>query len=230
MEVKTVNFGPASNSYVVKDGGKTMLIDTGNYLNEPGWLCTLVMSGVMPDEIDLIVLTHGHADHAAGVHHAKTLTGAPLLAHKDASVFIETGKFPPYVARNALGQAFIDQIAGPAPLDVPETVTIDHPITSDTDLSEFGFNAKAILTPGHTEDSISVIFDSGEAFTGDTILDPFGEGICTFAVICPDVETLKATGKKILDTNASVFYSGHGGPFTREQAEAAYEKLINSNE
>ena len=229
IEVKTIPF-LVSNAYVVKENGKTLLIDAGCYTNLPGFCCTLAMNGVMPNEIDLIVLTHGHFDHAGGIHHAKTVSGAPILAHEGSQEFLHTGKFDWYVARNAMGQAFIDNIAGPAPLDAPEPTDIDIPITEDTDLTPYGFSAKVLLTPGHTMNSVSVVFDSGEAFTGDTILDPFGEGVCTFAALSPDTDALKATGKKLLDAGAQTFYSGHGGPFSRERVEEAYRKLIESNE
>ncbi len=229
MEVITINYGIVSKGYVIRDNGKTVLVDAGLYYDQPGWLFNLVMSGVMPNEIDLIVLTHGHFDHAAGIHHAKTLTGAKLLAHVGAKRFIETGEFDPYVARNELGQAFIDQIANPAPLDVPECVEIDYPVCEDCDLHEMGINARVLMTPGHTSDSISLVYDSGETFAGDTILDPFGQGICTYAVICPDKDALVASAKKLLDAGAKTYYSGHGGPFTREQAEEAFKNLVETN-
>lgn len=230
MEVVTIKYGIVSQGYAIRDNGKTVLVDTGMFCNQPGWLFNLVMSGVMPNEIDLIVLTHGHCDHAAGIHHAKVLTGAPILAHADVQKFIDTGEFTPYVARNAMGKAFKDNIADPSPLDVPEPVEIDIPVTEDCDLHDMGINARVLMTPGHTLDSISLVYDSGETFSGDTILDPFGEGICTFAVLSLDDDALKASGRKLLDAGGTMFYSGHGGPFTREQAEAAYTALVERNE
>ncbi len=230
MEIKTIGLGPVSNSYVVTCGEKSMLIDTGCYLNQPGWACTLVMSGVMPNTISLVGLTHGHFDHAAGVHHAKVVTGAPLLAHPEAQTFLSTGVFPAYVARNQQGQSFIDNVAGPAPLDVPEEVKIDVVATDGMRLDECGFPCTVLFTPGHTTDSVSFVFDDGSAFVGDTILDPFGTGQCTGAVICPDREALIESFKKLLATNATTFYSGHGGPFTREQVEAACKALVETND
>lgn len=229
MEVKTISVGPITNFYAVEENGKTMLIDTGCYLNQPGWTLKAVMSGVDLSTVSLIVLTHGHMDHAGGIHHAKTLTGAPIMAHPDCDTFLKTGKFTWYVPRNELGQAFYDNIAAPAPVDVPEAVDIDIPVTEETDLHPYGFSAKVILTPGHTLDAISVVFDSGEAFVGDTVLDPFGEGICTFAVLSLDNEALKESGRKLLDAGLQKAYSGHGGPFDRKQVEEAYSNLVDHN-
>ena len=229
MEIKTISVGPISNFYAVEENGKIMLIDAGCYLNQPGWTSKVAMAGVDFSKVALIVLTHGHFDHAGGIHHAKVLTGAPIMAHPGAKTFLETGKFTPYVPRNELGQAFYDNIANPAPLDAPEPVDIDIPVSEETDLHPYGFNAKVIMTPGHTLDAISVVFDSGEAFVGDTVLDPFGEGICTFAILSLDNEALKESGKRLLDSGLKSAYSGHGGPFTREQVEEAYRNLLDHN-
>lgn len=229
MEIKTISVGPISNFYAVEENGKTMLIDTGCYLNQPGWTLKAAMSGVDFSTVSLIVLTHGHFDHAGGIHHAKALTGAPVMAHPGCEAFLKTGYFTPYVPRNELGQRFYDNIAAPAPQDIPEEVAIDIPVTEETDLHSYGFSAKVILTPGHTLDSISVVFDSGESFVGDTVLDPFGEGICTFAVLSLDDEALKESGKKLLDAGLTSAYSGHSGPFTREQVEQAYFNLVDHN-
>ena len=230
MTIKTISIGPVSNFYAVEENGKTMLIDTGCFLNQPGWTLKAVLSGIDIPSVSLIVLTHGHFDHAGGIHHAKVLTGAPVAAHPGCEKFLQTGQFTPYRPRNAMGQAFYDNVAGPAPLDIPEPVDINIPLADDTDLHPYGFSARVITTPGHTLDSVSVIFDSGEAFVGDTILDPFGEGVCTFAVLSLDDELLKQSGKKLLDAGVTSAYSGHGGPFTREQIEEAYRKLVEFNE
>lgn len=229
MDIKTISIGPVSNFYAVTENGKTMLIDAGCFLNQPGWTLKAVMSGIDLGSVSLIVLTHGHFDHAGGIHHAKVLTNAPIMAHPGCETFLQTGKFTPYVPRNELGQKFYDNVAGPAPLDAPEPVDIDIPVSEETDLHPYGFSARIIPTPGHTLDSISVVFDSGEAFVGDTILDPFGEGICTFAVLSLDDKALKESGRKLLDAGVQCAYSGHGGPFSRAQIEEAYNNLVDHN-
>jgi glyoxylase-like metal-dependent hydrolase (beta-lactamase superfamily II) len=40
---------------------------------------------------------------------------------------------------------------------------------NEFDLSEYGINGKIVHTPGHTEDSITIILDNGEMLLGDLV-------------------------------------------------------------
>ena len=225
-----IEYGINSSIYALDAGDSIVLLDLG--YNEAQWLRmkkTLQEEGLDKKPVSHAFLTHGHFDHAGGIHHAKVLTGAPIMAHPGCETFLKTGKFTPYRPRNELGQKFYDNVAAPAPIDAPEPVDIDIPVTEETDLHPYGFSAKVIMTPGHTLDSISVVFDTGETFVGDTVLDPFEEGICSMAVLSLDDELLKESGKKLLDAGLTAAYSGHGGPFTREQVEQAYTALVDHN-
>lgn len=58
------------HGYLLRGRGRTMLVDagTGGRENIGGKLCeNLLAAGVCPDEIDTILLTHGHPDHLGGL-------------------------------------------------------------------------------------------------------------------------------------------------------------------
>lgn len=58
------------NTYLIRGRGRTILIDTGagGYNQWGGDLQTnLALTGVMPEDIDTILLTHAHADHIGGL-------------------------------------------------------------------------------------------------------------------------------------------------------------------
>ena len=181
---------------------------------------------VDPNEVKLIVITHGHFDHAGSSDVARSLTKAPVAAHKNALGFIKEGTFPAYKARNEHGQMFIDQIANPAPVDKPEPFDVDYVLDdSDFDLTPFGVSGKVVYTPAHTDSSVTIVLDSKEAILADNIIaDGFDNGKCVLGLICQDREAMLTSTKGLLDSGVEKYYSGHGGPFTKEEVFDAYQR------
>ncbi len=72
-------------------------------------------------------------------------------------------------------------------------------------LREIGILGEIIETPGHSDDSVSLVLDSGMAFTGDLPLPD----------LVPD-ERREATcesWKKLIGLNVGTVYPAHGNPF-----------------
>jgi len=142
-----------------------------------------------------IILTHGHWDHVSRTAELKEITGAPVLCHKEAVNNLRYGDDPP--------DTFIP---------VEPDITID----SDFDLKPYGVNGKVICTPGHSDCSISVVLDSGEAFIGDMVLNsPFTGSPC-LALLAADESKLINSMKELVRI-AQVFYGGHGGLYSKEE-------------
>ncbi len=217
MEILSREIG-LSNVHVIKDE-KTIIVDTGTYRNKAGMLNELRAMGVDPKEVSLIILTHGHMDHCANVNVLKELTGAPVLAHKNAVKFLETGEFDPYVPRGEWGKMFFDFVKD-NPVDLPDPITPDIIVgDEDFDLSAYGVHGKVIYTPGHVNSNITVLLDSGEAICGDTIIiNPFNGFNGTGALFCDDREALDRSLERLFK-EAHTYYSGHGGPFTKDQIQ-----------
>ena len=75
------NFPATVNAYLVKSGGKFILVDTGSGGNwglpELGHVVTnLRAAGVRPDQVDLVLIPHLHADHVGGL---VTASGAAVF-------------------------------------------------------------------------------------------------------------------------------------------------------
>jgi glyoxylase-like metal-dependent hydrolase (beta-lactamase superfamily II) len=81
------------NGYLVRGGGRTVLIDTGagGFKQWGGRLKTnLLVVGVRPSEIDAILLTHAHPDHVGGLMDASgraVFPNAELVVHRREVAF-----------------------------------------------------------------------------------------------------------------------------------------------
>ena len=70
-------------------------------------------------------------------------------------------------------------------------------------LARVGIAGEIVPTPGHSDDSVSLVLDSGEAFTGDlTHPQMAGED---------ELEMVKASWRGLRDLGAVTVYPGHGG-------------------
>lgn len=97
-----------------------------------------------------IINTHEHADHTAGNARFVELTGAPLVAYKDADL------------NSARAKQFARMMG--CPVSPPADEKVD-----DHDVIKFGqCSLEVIYTPGHSLGSIC-LYTPGNVFTGDTL-------------------------------------------------------------
>ncbi|NPA47889.1 MAG: MBL fold metallo-hydrolase [Thermococci archaeon] len=75
--------GTNANVYLVIRDGKVALIDTGLPGEHEKVIRYLDGLGFAPEDVDLIVLTHSHHDHAGSLMELKELTGAKVAAHRE---------------------------------------------------------------------------------------------------------------------------------------------------
>jgi glyoxylase-like metal-dependent hydrolase (beta-lactamase superfamily II) len=174
---------------------------------------------IKPDEIKAIIITHCHWDHVGSLKELRNLTGAKVIAHKNDADFLEKGELivPPGVTRWGKILGILLKVIGRKSSTEPNKVDI---ILGDEDysLGEFDIPGKILFTPGHSQGSISVVLDSGEAFLGDTAMNGFpltiGPNLPVFA---EDLPALKDSWQKLINNGAKMIYPGHGKPFPIEK-------------
>jgi hydroxyacylglutathione hydrolase len=95
----------------------------------------------------------------------------------------------------------------------------DIAVTRDTGLREFGIplDGKIMETPGHTADSISILFDNGDCLIGDAasneeVMQFLGAKYC--ADVITDMDAVYKSWEKIIAAGALWIYPAHGSPFT----------------
>lgn len=155
--------GAISNAYLLL-GERPVLVDTG----APGDLARLISglkaAKVTPKDLSLILLTHGHSDHAGCAAELRRRSGAKIALHASDVPLAKAGRNGVLAPQEVLGRLirpFVDE-----PFEAFEPDISFH---ADFDLTPYGVNAKVLLTPGHTPGSVSVVLGSGEALIGDVL-------------------------------------------------------------
>lgn len=149
-----VNVGYRSTNYwVVSAGTSRLLIDLG----WPGTMATMRASlqrmGVPLKEIRYGLATHYHIDHAGLAQELKQ-AGVPLLV-----IDLQVAAIP--LMKKAVKPAdnYVD-------ITVHDNVTISL-AESRSLLAGIGIAGEIVHTPGHSDDSVSLLLDDGSVFTGD---------------------------------------------------------------
>lgn len=221
-----------SNGFFVIDGKSVLAVDCGCAYGADAWLSACQEYHIELSSIRLIVATHGHGDHFMNMPVMRKLTGAPILCHKLAKQAMEQGLYPDVVPRNRIGReitAHQESGAAPWPWKYQPEFSPDLVTEGEVDLKPWGISGKLVETPGHAEGSYSVVLDWGDVICGDIVVEaPPGSGSCGLAYFAQDPtagEVLFESVRTILASGVT-FYSGHGGPFRKEEVQQALEQGI----
>lgn len=202
------------NAYLVKEE-QVILIDTGTPGSEKQILEVMKENQIHPDDISLIILTHGHQDHAGSASILQEALSAPIATHEYNGDFLQRGKqdvLQPISLPGYLLQFFFSmQQKTSFPPFIP-----DITINSQFDLNPYGIKGMIIPTPGHSKGSVSVILDSGERFCGDLIFPQIPSGKPGSPFWADEPNKILSSVRTITDERSSIFYPGHGGPFVKD--------------
>ncbi|MBM3130229.1 MAG: MBL fold metallo-hydrolase [Chloroflexi bacterium] len=216
MQIHTLFTGVA-NTFIVENSRGVMLVDAGMPRQARRIVNAIRARGHTPSDVRLILVTHGHIDHAGSAVALKKLTGAPIALHRaDARLVVTPNlKIPPGRTRATETLGALMRAAGWAmPL---ETFAPDVALDDGQSLRDFGFAARAIHTPGHTAGSLSVLCDDGALFVGDAILNLVH---VAFPLYWEDAPQARASALKIHALKPRVCYTAHGRAFDATELEA----------
>ena len=215
-----------SNTYLIKGKKGYLLIDTGFPNTVKTFLNALEKKSINLQDIVLIVITHFHYDHVGNLKEIKDFTGAKIIVSSNEYILLKNGIISIPKGTNISGKliSYLGNLSPKAIRYLP--VEADIRISETYSLENFGFNASIIPTPGHTKGSLSVLFDSGEAFVGDTCFNILL--INKFTVFPPfanDIPILLKSWKLLLDMKVQELFPGHGKSFDREKLQKSFTKL-----
>jgi glyoxylase-like metal-dependent hydrolase (beta-lactamase superfamily II) len=218
------------NAFIVSFEGKSLIVDTGLPGSAPKFAAVLRRIGQTFSDVRLIVVTHGHVDHAGAALELRKLTGAPVLAHADECCFLCGERPMTFCPTGAFGRWFLKTRA---PLTDYPRFTPDIIMTGSEpfELGNFGVPGSIEATPGHTPGSLSVLLSGAEALVGDML----ASGILLGGIVRkgtarrpPFEEQPAQVGRQLLrlvDGGYQRFYLGHGGPLKAREVLRHARKL-----
>jgi hydroxyacylglutathione hydrolase len=210
-----------SNVFLLSNGEKNILIDTS-----PNYMWNLLekrLRKLNVNNIDYLILTHTHTDHAENSHRIKEKYRSLVFVHKDEASFLTTGSnFIPkgtnlitHIIVNSLIKKLYSRFRY-------EPCQYDFLVDSVFDLNDLGFNACIMHTPGHTIGSMSIIVDNEVALVGDTMFGIFKWSV--FPPYADDIEQMIDSWGRLLETGCSVFIPSHGSANSRALVQKDYNE------
>ncbi|MFW6297871.1 MAG: MBL fold metallo-hydrolase [Desulfosalsimonas sp.] len=148
LDIKSLGYTKFISAWLYKGPEGSFLVDTGPACTVDTLLDALEKNGI--EQLDWILLTHIHLDHAGGVGHvSRRFPEAGIVCHQRAvSHLIDPSRLWEG-SKDVLGE--IAEAYG-APKAVPEERIVT------TDLVSFGDGIRVISTPGHAPHHQSFVF------------------------------------------------------------------------
>lgn len=150
----------------------------------------LERNGIPLKEIRYGLATHYHIDHAGAAQDLKQ-AGVPLLVLEEQLAAI------PQMKRWT------------KPRDNYTEITLhDNVVISSAEscafLAQCGIAGQILHTPGHSDDSVTLVLDNGMAFTGDLTREEY--------VATEDPASVARSWQSLRERGVTMVYGGHGAP------------------
>ena len=189
VPLSIVNVGYRSTNYwVISAGRSRILVDLG-WPGTMARMCANLSRADIPlREIKYGLATHYHIDHA-GLAQDLTNAGVPLLMIDVQVPFVQLMK------RHIKPHDQFTEISMDGNVVMPVSA-------SRALLHRVGIAGEVLHTPGHSEDSVSLVLDAGPVFTGD-LTDP--------RMVGPeDADVVRSSWQLLKRRGATQVYAGHG--------------------
>lgn len=215
-----------SNSFVLCNGDKYILIDTGRANKWISLEKSLNQLRIYENSLTALILTHTHFDHAENAFRIKQFYNTKLIVHKNEADYINTGTNPIIRGTNPINKYITEKF------DIQilkyfkyKPAAYDITVEDKYDLSCLGFNAYILHTPGHSIGSISIIIDNEIAIVGDSMVGILKNSIFTPYAEKPEI--MIHSWKDLIATGCSLFLPGHGSANTKALLQKQYDKYKN---
>lgn len=209
--------------YLLDGGDEYALIDAGGGRDTAGLLAQIEADGLDPRRVRKLLLTHAHADHAAGAAALRERLGLRVFASPTAAQYVRDGD----IRAISLDVA---KEAGAYPMDFPfPACPVDGELGDGATIRVGDLVLEVIDTPGHASGHISFVLrrdGTTSVFCGDTLF--FGGRILLQNIWdCSLQESIRSV-ERLAALQMEGFYPGHLTFAVRHghrQAEAAMQTI-----
>ncbi len=188
-----------TNTYIISGEKELLMFDTG-------WAGTFTMmckalgeQGIKLQDIKYLLISHFHPDHM-GLAGELAKQGVTVVVMESQKAFVHSSD---HILERDKRFVYV-------PVDDEKTWLVTFEGSRDF-LQELGIEGSIIPTPGHSDDSISLILDSGDVFVGD--LYPLYE------LEAHEESEVQESWKRILAMKPKRIFYGHAKTAVLERSE-----------
>lgn len=207
-----------TNGYLVLHGSSAILVDSGLPTHLPAITGLLAEVGLAVEDLDLILLTHRHLDHAGSAEALRIRSGAPVVVHRADAEAVQ-------------GRQTLSPVRSPFGLALDPLVSVlDHRVfgfrpCADVIGAEEGWRHRRhgdfvlVHLPGHTPGHSGWYYEpAGVVFCGDAAMNSANHLRGPSRLFSLDPVQVRRSLGKLADLEAEVYCFGHGPPLFRGSA------------
>lgn len=214
--------GDFINSFAfLEDDGSVTLVDCGLSRAPARIVHALASIGRHPSDVQRIVLTHAHGDHAGGAAAmvAQCATDG-VEVHAEDAVFVREGRTPPSDPHAGAGW-FFRRFGATSFTAAPVRRELQ-----DDDLLDVAGGLRVVHTPGHTPGHVSLLHEpTGVLITGDSIFNMASRRTWPVAAFCTSAEQSRRTAARLADLDFDIAAFTHGPHIAHHAREAIRDFL-----
>jgi len=199
----------STHYHLIESAQGWWMVDTGWAGTLPALQGQLRRSGISLEQIRFLMFTHHHPDHAGLTQELKQASGARLVIHEVQLPYLKD---------------LAEFYQGKQDAFLPVQVGADDIVVNDENrgrLQSLGLQGEILTTPGHSSDSVSLVLDSGMAFTGD--LPPPG------VTLEENSSMTIASWRKLLQHSVHTVYPAHSRPFSSDVIRSLLQQVENGD-
>lgn len=212
------------NAYLIDGDEGVTLVDSGLPNKEGHVFATLGSIGRSVDDLKVIVITHGHADHFGSAAAIKAESGAHLVSSEIDAPTIRGERepqVPPFAEKLGFLKPILRMLPTPTGVAVDQTLSGDEAVSLVPDMI-------VMQTPGHTDGHISLLLerDGGILFVGDAAVAD-KSGTVKRGFMNAASETFDNSLRKIASHDFETAYFGHAAPIMAG-ASSAFARFVET--